>query len=203
MRRYTILSFPNRKVDLMTKPGVAIAAALSVAAFIVLAQQPAQTRVQPPPTATRDAASLPVNGELATDPNVAMLAGAQGSSLMGFRARPLVGCDQFAFKDIPGAGGYGVAGSNGKSVRVCGYSISNGSVPQDVQFVYGTEASSGGSHVCNPGQAVTARFHLAPNQFISQGGGVGSLFMTPSGQGLCLKVYGTGAVSVNVTYATF
>lgn len=185
----------------MNRPSMVLVGALSVVALIFMTQRTAQTRVQPAPMATRDAATLPVNGELATDPGLALLVGARGSSVMGFRARPLVGCDQFASRDVKGAGGYGIGG--GRGVRVCGYSISNGSVAQDVQFVSGTEASSGSGHVCNPGTAVSARFHLAPNQFIAQGGGVGLLFATPAAEGLCLRVYGAGDVGVNVTYATF
>jgi hypothetical protein len=88
----------------------------------------------------------------------------------------------------------------GKRVYVCSYSISNGTMPRDVQFVSGMEASSRSGSVCSPGGPVT-RFHLAPNQFVSQGSGVGSLFATSVSQGLCLRVYGgsTGDVSINVT----
>jgi hypothetical protein len=186
----------------MTKSKIALAVALSVAAALFIGQRPAQTQPPPAPMATRDAATANVNGELATAPGVAILVGTQGSSTLGFRARTLIGCDQYVSKDLRGPGGFGLASEAGKSVYVCSYSISNAGTAQDVQFISGTEASSGGGSLCNPGAAVSAKFHLAPNQFVSQGSGIGSLFKT-SGQGLCLKVYGAGDVSVNVTYATF
>lgn len=186
----------------MTKQLIAIAALLAIAAVIFITQRPAQSHVQPPPTATRDAATTFTTGDL-PDPGVAMVVGTRASSSGAFRARPLIGCDKYASRDLKGPGGFGLAVDAGKRVYVCSYSISNGSVARDVQFVYGIESSSGSGTGCSPGDAVTAKFHLAPNQFVSQGSGVGILFMTPVSQGLCLRVYGSGEVSVNVTYATF
>jgi hypothetical protein len=102
------------------------------------------------------------------------------------------------------AGEYGIAG--GGLVHVYSYSISNENKAQDVRFILGTHVSSGSGDVCAEqtdgiGGVVTGRFHLAPNQFISQGIGIGSLFWTdPKSHGLCLKVFGQGDVSIIVTY---
>lgn len=188
----------------MTKTRIAISITVGAIALVVIMQRPTQTQTTaPPPTATRDAATTLIVSEQAA-PGFAMLAGTQGSvSVMAFRARPLIACDQNVFKDITsGAGGYGLASAFGNGlVHVCSYSISNGSIAQDVQFVSGSPASSGSGFVCSPETPVSARFHLAANQFVSQGSGVGSLFTSPSS--LCLKVIGAGAVSVNVAYASF
>lgn len=190
----------------MTKQRLVVATVLSIAAVIFIIQRPAQTQVQPRVTATRDAATTATTGDLLTDPGVAMVAGTRGSSSVNgvFRARALVACDQHKSRDLSGPGGFGLTSEAGKRVYVCSYSISNGGTARDVQFVHGSEASSGSGTVCNPGHPVTAKFHLAPNQFVSQGSGVGVLFMAPQSEGLCLKVFGgAGDVSVNVTYATF
>lgn len=131
-----------------------------------------------------------------------MLVGAQSSSKTGLRVRPVIACDQFVSEDITGPGDFGLVGAPGKNIYVCSYSISNGSALQDVQFMSGEETSGGDGHSCLSGQAITARFHLLSNQFVSQGSGIGSLFRAP-GKGLCLAVTGPGHVSVNVTYARF
>lgn len=158
-----------------------------------------------PVTATRDAATISINGEPVDFSGLAMLIGTRGSSTLGFRARALVACDQHSSRDVKKAGEYGLAGAAGKAVHVCSFSISNGSVAQDVQFVSGTEACSGSGCTCN-GNPVSAKFHLAPYQFITQGSGVGVVFTTGGGSplngGLCLKVYGAGDVGVNVSFAT-
>jgi hypothetical protein len=186
----------------MAKAKTALVIALNIIAVMFISRQSAKTEPQPAPMETRDVATTNINGELLTPPFAAMLVGAQGSGTLGFRARALIGCDKYVSKDIKGPGGFGLASEAGKSVYVCSYSISNAGTAQDVQFISGTEASSGSGHVCNPGGTISAKFHLAPNQFVSQGSGVGSLFRT-SVEGLCLKVYGGGDVSINVTYATF
>lgn len=192
----------------MTKTRIALATALGVAAVILITQWPARTLAEPSaqkratvPTATRDAATTLVTGNLAEDPGVAMLVGGRGSSSLGFRGRMLVACDQSVSVDLTGPGEHGLVGGGRTGVYVCSYSISNGRTAQDVQFIYGLAASAGGNKVCGPATAVTAKFHLAPNQFVSQGAGVGTLFQAPPGQGLCFKV--SGEVSVNVTYASF
>ncbi len=186
----------------MANSRMAIAIPVGAIALMFAAPQPASTQPLPAPTPTRDAATATVNTDLMTPPGVAILVGAQGSSNLAFRARTLIACDQSVSKDLKGPGDFGLASAPGKHVYVCSYSISNGSTVQDVQFVSGTEASSGYGSVCSPGLPVTARFHLVSNQFVSQGSGVGSLFVAP-GQGLCLRVTGKGDVGVNVTYASF
>jgi hypothetical protein len=199
-RKQKQISFRLKEIT-MTKAKIAFVVTLGIiAVMLFIIQRPAQTQTQPTPMATRDVATTNIGGELTSAPNAAMLVGTQGSSLMGFRARTLIGCDQYVSKDVKGPGEFGLA--SGKSVYVCSYSISNAGTAQDVRFVTGTEASSGSGHVCNPKGNVSATFHLAQNQFVSQGSGVGSLF-NAGGQGLCLKVFGGGDVSVNVTYATF
>lgn len=179
---------------------------LSVVVLIFIYQRPVQTQGQPTPMATRDAATTGLGDQL-NAPTSAMLIATQGSSsVTPFRAQTLIGCDKFVSKNLKvtagATGTFGLAGAAGKSVYVCSYSISNANVAQDVQFVDGTEASSGSGSVCNPGNPVSAKFHLTPNQFISQGSGVGSLFRTV-GEGLCLRIFATGEVGINVTYATF
>lgn len=185
----------------MNKSIITFAAAVffSLAAVLFVIQRPAQMQS---PTATRDLATMNINGEILNPPGVAMVVGTQGSSTMGFRARALVACDKSAFKNLSGNGTYGLAAEAGKSVYVCSYSISNGSSAKTVQFVDGVEASSGSGSVCNPGNQVSAKYYLAPNQFISQGSGVGVLFSVYR-QGLCLRVTGSGDVGINISYATF
>lgn len=189
----------------MIKPKIAIASTilLGLAAVLFIVLRPVQTQVtQQTPLPTRDTATINTNGDLMTAPVAAMLVGTQGSSSLSFRARPLVACDRNAFKNLSGNGTYGLAAETGKSVYVCSYSISNGSSGKTVQFVNGVEASSGSGSVCNPGDQVSAKYYLSPNQFVSQGSGVGVLF-TVFRQGLCLRVTGSGDVGVNVSYATF
>lgn len=186
----------------------AIAMTLTICSVLFAAKLPAQTQISEtptPPTTTQDVATILVNGDLTATPPFAMLVGAQGSATGNFRARYLVACDQDFSDDFKGKGAYGIANANKKAVRVCSYSISNGSIAQDVQFVAGTATSAGSNYSCEPGVPISAKFHLAPNQFVSQGSGVGVLFSTSKASpnyGLCLKVYGGGDVGINVTYAT-
>lgn len=154
------------------------------------------------PAVTRNAATLSTTGDINPPPGVAVLVGAQGSSNAGLRVRPVIACDQFVSEDVTGPGAFALASAPGKNLYVCSYSISNGSALQDVQFVSGTDTSFGAGHACTPGQAITAKYHLLSNQFVSQGGGIGSLFSVPS-HALCISVAGSGHVSVNVTYASF
>jgi len=186
----------------MAKAKFAIVVAFSIVAVMFISRQPAQTQPPLAPMATRDVATTNINGELLTPPTAAMLVATQGSGTLGFRAQALIGCDRSVSRDIKGPGGFGLAAEAGKSVYVCSYSISNADTIQDVQFISGIEVSSGSGHVCNPGGTISAKFHLGAKQFVSQGSGVGSLFRTFK-EGLCLKVYGSGDVSINVTYATF
>src|SRR4051812_46979204 len=174
-----------RKENLMTKSTLGIVAAAAVL-VLTLSLRPAHTQTTPTLTLTRDAATLPINGELLQAPNLAMVVGAQGSSIGAFRARTLIACDQFVSKDLRGVGGFGLASANGKTIYVCGYSISNGGAQQDVQFGYGVEVSSGSGTFCSPGDPVTGTFHLSPYQFVAQGSGVGMLFKTV--QSLCVKI---------------
>lgn len=177
----------------MTKAKIALAIALGGAALVFVAQSATQPMTAPG------------------------VAGTQGSSNVAPRAPTLIACDQSVSRDLKGPGDFNLASAAGKNLYVCSYSISNGSALQDVQFVSGAEVAdvspgyssgnslaypAGSGHVCLPGLAVTAKFHLLSNQFVSQGSGVGSLFVT-TGQGLCLRVTGGGEVSVNVTYASY
>ena len=188
----------------MFKRQIGIAFAIGVVGTIALMQRPvASKNPTPVPMETKDAATTVV-GNLLGSPSFAILVGAQGSSSMGSRVNTFVGCDQQAFKDIKGIGAYGLASATGNAlVHVCSYSISNGGVAQDVQFVSGFPASSGSGYVCSPETPVSAKFHLGPNQFVSQGSGIGSLFTQVPGQSLCLKVFGAGDVGVNLSYAGF
>lgn len=186
----------------MNKAEIAAILGLGAVGLVFLVPLSANTQPLQAPMDTRDVATVYTTGDVNPPPGVAMLVGAQGSSNMGLRARPVIACDQFVSEDVKGPGGFGLASAPGKNLYVCSYSISNGSALQDVQFVSGMEASSGSGHACSPGQAITAKFHLLSNQFVSQGSGIGSLFTAP-GQGLCLAVAGKGHVSVNVTYASF
>lgn len=168
------------------------------------------TQTSSKPMNTRDSATLSIGGSI-PDPSVAMLVGVQvggGGTFSGptLRVRPIVGCDNHFAKEFSKPGEYPVAGAG--LVHVCSYSISNGSIAQDVQFLSGTPVSSGGGgDVCSVssgqvGGPITSRFHLAPNQFISQGIGVGSLFWTDvNSRALCFKIFGKGDVSVNITYS--
>ncbi len=168
----------------MTRSKIAIAVALGALALAFIVQPPAVTQPMQPPMTPHDAATTGAYGDLAF--------------------RTPIGCDQFVSKDLKGPGDFGLVGATGRHLYVCSYSISNGSALQDVQFISGTEASSPAKYgpECSPGLAVTAKFHLLSDQFVSQGSGVGSLFTT-GGRGLCLRVMGNGEVSVNVTYAVF
>jgi hypothetical protein len=183
----------------MTKTNFAVVFALLTVGGMFIAQRPVQTQA---PTLTRDAATTVFTANLLQPPTSVMLMGTQGSSSLAFRARPLIACDQHASRDLRGPGGFGLAGEVGKNVYVCSYSISNAGAAQEVQFISGTEVSSGGGSRCNPGGMISGKFYLAPNQFVSQGSGVGSLFRTDR-QGLCLQIAKAGNVSVKVTYATF
>ena len=186
----------------MTKSKIAAVLVVGIVALAFLAARPADAQPAPSPMPTRAAATVSTGGDINPPPGVVILIGAQGSSNMGLRARPVIACDQFVSVDITGPGDFGLVSVAGKKLYVCSYSISNGSELQDVQFVSGMEASSGGSRTCSPGQAITAKFHLLSNQFVSQGTGIGSLFMV-SGPGLCITATGKGHVSVNITYASF
>ena len=178
------------------------AVAAAILALVLFAPQFAGARSLRSLTRTRDLATVTTTEDIKTPPGVAMLVGAQGSSKEGLRVRPIVACDQFVSEDITGPGDFGLVGAPGKNIYICSYSISNGSALQDVQFMSGEETSPGNGQRCSSGQAITARFHLLSNQFVSQGSGIGSLFRV-SGRGLCLAVTGPGHVSVNVTYASF
>ena len=178
------------------------AVAEAILVFILFAPQSADARSLHSPTRTRDLATVKTTADIKTPPGVAMLMGAQGSSQEGLRVRPVIACDQFISEDIKGPGDFGLVAALGKNIYVCSYSISNGSALQDVQFMSGEQTAAANGHSCSSGQAITARFHLLSNQFVSQGSGIGSLFRV-SGSGLCLAVRGPGHVSVNVTYASF
>jgi hypothetical protein len=181
---------------------------LSVFLYFSLGHQQASTQPPPQPMSTRDSATVAVGGSI-PNPRVAMLVGAQVSSSGGFndwfQAQPLLSCDRYVSKEVEGPGEFPVA-SSGK-VHVCSYSISNGNSAQEVQFIAGNPVSSGSGHHCNyiDGMVtgpVTAPFRLSPNQFISQGIGIGSLFWTESRSAhLCLAVRRKGQVSVLMTYA--
>ena len=180
----------------------AVAFLACVIASLIVVEHPVYSETTPP-TATRDAATMFVNGESLATPVSALLVGAQASSGVGIRVRPLIACDRFFSKDFENvaAGAYGLAvADSNRNIHVCSYSISNGKTAQDVQFISGVEASAGNVHSCS-GVPVSGKFHLTPNQFISQGSGVGSLFAAD--KGLCIKLSGAGDVSVNITYSSF
>jgi hypothetical protein len=181
-----------------------IPSVLAASAIGLMLSIPASVYANPEtgPMVTRDAATVSTIGDINPPPGVAVLIGAQGSSNAGLRVRPVIACDQFVSEDVTGPGAFGVASAPGKNLYVCSYSISNGSALQDVQFISGKDSSLGAGKVCTPGQGITATFHLLSNQFVSQGGGIGSLFSVPS-HALCIAVTGNGHVSVNVTYASF
>jgi hypothetical protein len=195
----------------MERATFVVVTVLAIAASCLADQRPAPTgvpQVSPTSMSTRDAATVSTGG-YGPDPGVAILIGTQASrgGMNGytFRARPVTGCDHYSWREFNKKGEFSIADVG--LVHVCSYAISNGSMAQDVQFISGTPISSGSGDFCaveseGVGGAITGRIHLAPNQFISQGIGIGSLFWTdPKSRGLCLKVFDKGDVSISLTYA--
>ena len=97
-------------------------------------------------------------------------------------------------------------GTGNDQLRICSYSIINGSSAQDVELFTGTtSASSGSGNVCGltNDQSPYMTYHLGPYEAITRGSGIGLLYSLNPGAGICVhrKQNGTNPLDIEITYA--